>query len=172
MDFWQVIEARHSVRAFDPRADVTPDVVRRRRLHARLDQGRRRSLTLVSAPAGYGKSTLVSHWLEVLDEPCAWLSLDEADGDLRVFLTYVIAAVRTITPAACAKTLSSLDADVLSEVPVLARRLINELDAIETPFILALDDYYTVREPVVHELVNELLEYPPRRLFHANVGER
>ncbi len=68
------------------RPPVAADIVWRRRLHSRLDEGRHRPLTLVSAPAGYGKSTLVSHWLETLDEPCAWLSLDEADGDLRVFL--------------------------------------------------------------------------------------
>ena len=154
------------------RPPVTPDVVPRRRLHAQLDQGRRRSLTLVSAPAGYGKSTMVSHWLETLDEPHVWLSLDETDGDLRVFLTYVIAAVRTIAPAACPETLSSVNADVLPEVPALARRLINELDAIEIPFILALDDYYTVREPVVHELINELLEFPPRPLHLVLISRR
>jgi len=57
-------------------------------------------LTLISAPAGYGKSTLVSCWLESIDLPSAWLSLDEGDNDLHLFLSYMLAAVQTVSPAA------------------------------------------------------------------------
>jgi len=63
-----------------------------------LDQRRQRPLTLVTAPAGYGKSTLVSYWLEACDLPTAWLSLDETDNDLHLFLSYLLAAVQTVSP--------------------------------------------------------------------------
>ncbi len=154
------------------RPPVAADVVRRGRLHDRLDEGRRRPLTLVSAPAGYGKSTLVSHWLETRTEPCAWLSLDETESDLRVFLDYLVAVVRTIAPEACPKTLALRDAEALPEAPVLAGLLINELDAIEAPFILALDDYHRIREPGVHELLSRLLEHPPRPLHLVLISRR
>lgn len=68
------------------RPPVAKDVVRRRELHARLDEGQRLVVSFVSAPAGYGKSTLISHWLESADSPSAWLSLEESDNDLVIFL--------------------------------------------------------------------------------------
>ena len=72
--------------------------VHRRRLLDQLDQRRKRPLTLISAPAGYGKTVLASRWLEASDSPCAWLSLDENDNDLRLFLSYFLAAIQTIFP--------------------------------------------------------------------------
>ena len=74
----------------------------RERLVERLNQGLNdgKRLTLVSAPAGYGKSMLVSSWVESIEQPCAWLSLDETDSDITEFLTYVIAAIRTVEPTA------------------------------------------------------------------------
>ena len=95
------------------RPPVARDHLHRDHLHrdhllARLNQHSHRSLTLVSAPAGYGKSTLMCCWLEECDAPSAWVSLDENDNDLRLFLSYFIAAVQTIFPTACAETLSML----------------------------------------------------------------
>ena len=80
------------------------DYVHRVRLSDYLDQQLERPLTLVSAPAGYGKSTLVSCWLDRCDSPNAWISLDENDNDLRQFLSYFIAAVKTIFPNAVSAT--------------------------------------------------------------------
>jgi LuxR family transcriptional regulator, maltose regulon positive regulatory protein len=85
------------------------------------------ALTLVSASAGYGKTTLVSHWIDTLDRPTAWLSLDEQDDDLAVFLTYVTAALRTLFPAACQDTLALLNARSLPPLAVLVRRFSNDL---------------------------------------------
>ena len=79
---------------------VAGNHLHRQRLLDRLNRHRKRPLTLVSAPAGYGKSTLVSCWLESCDVPSAWLSLDESDNDLRIFLSYFIAAIQTILPDA------------------------------------------------------------------------
>ena len=78
------------------RPSVTNDLLERPHLYAKLDAGRAASLTLVSAPAGYGKSTLVAAWLERSVYPGAWLSLDEDDNNLVDFLSYFVAAIREV----------------------------------------------------------------------------
>ena len=75
------------------RPPVTKDLVPRSHLLERLEYCRQRPLTLISAPAGYGKSTLASSWLGTCECPGAWVSLDDDDSDLRVFLTYMVAAI-------------------------------------------------------------------------------
>src|SRR5919109_1113813 len=75
-----------------------PNVVRRSRLVERLNGGLQGKLTLISAPAGFGKTTLLSEWLARCGRPVAWLSLDEGDSDPTRFLTYLVAALRTIAP--------------------------------------------------------------------------
>ncbi len=75
-----------------------PEVVVRVRLIERMNAGLRGKLTLVSAPAGFGKTTLVSEWIETICQPTAWLSLDEGDNDPIRFLTYFVAALQTIAP--------------------------------------------------------------------------
>jgi LuxR family maltose regulon positive regulatory protein len=130
-----------------------------------MDRGLETSLTLVSAPAGYGKSVLVSHWAESLLEPCAWLSLDSEDSDLKVFVGYLVAAVRTLHPDACPETESLNSAPSSVPMQVLAACLINELDAIDGSLVLALDDYHRIaRSSDVHQLLETLLEHPPRNL--------
>jgi LuxR family maltose regulon positive regulatory protein len=89
------------------------DDVHRVRLSDYLDQQLERPLTLVSAPAGYAKSTLVSCWLDRCDNPGAWLSLDDNDSNLRQFLSYFIAAVKTIFPNAVSATSTLVDAPTL-----------------------------------------------------------
>jgi LuxR family maltose regulon positive regulatory protein len=150
----------------------TADLVLRRRLHERLDAGLAGPATLVSAPAGYGKSTLVSQWVEQRPEPCAWLSLDGPDGSLRTFLAYLTAAIRTAIPGACAETSEFLRAPDLPPLGVLARCLGNEIDAIETRFILVLDDFQNVSDPAVHELLGGLLRHPPRSLHLVLISRR
>jgi LuxR family maltose regulon positive regulatory protein len=83
-------------------------LVPRPHLLERLDQRRQRPLTLVSAPAGYGKSTLMSCWLEACGIPCAWVSLDETDNDLLQLLSYLLAAVQNIFPDAGLEPLHNL----------------------------------------------------------------
>jgi LuxR family maltose regulon positive regulatory protein len=75
------------------RPPVTPDLEQRTRLLTRLDQRRHRPLTLISAPAGYGKTMLASMWLESCGCPSAWLSLDETDNNLHGFVSYLLAAM-------------------------------------------------------------------------------
>ena len=92
------------------RPQVGPELIRRPRLESRLDQGLNGSLILVSAPAGFGKTTLVSQWLDMRGCPTAWLSLHERDSDLEAFLRYVIAAIRTVYADACPATWPLLNA--------------------------------------------------------------
>jgi len=86
------------------RPPVTGEIVCRKRLHEVMDRALDLPLTLVSAPAGFGKSTLVSHWAETLEVPCAWLSLDPGDSDLEVFVSYLLAAIETVVADACPET--------------------------------------------------------------------
>jgi LuxR family maltose regulon positive regulatory protein len=129
-----------------------------------LSQHRQRPLTLVSASAGYGKTTLISSWLESVDSPSTWLSLDENDDDLIGFLTYFIAAIQTIFPEAGRETLALLTAPTLPPLPVLTRSLTNELAQLTDPLILVLDDYHVIREAAIHNLLSELLRYPSRAM--------
>ncbi|MFT5041980.1 MAG: LuxR family maltose regulon positive regulatory protein [Hyphomicrobiaceae bacterium] len=132
----------------------------RQRLLNGLEEGRGLPLVLVSAPAGYGKSTLVAEWLEKSDRPVAWLSLDSGDSDLSVFLRYVVTAIDAVFPGACALTKSALAAPELRPAKVLAAQLANELDAIEASFTLVLDDYHLIEDTAIHDLIGELLRYP------------
>jgi LuxR family maltose regulon positive regulatory protein len=143
------------------RPPVTSDLVRRTRLLEYLEKHRDRPFTLISAPAGYGKSTLASSWVEADDRPCAWVSLDESDSDLRAFLACVVAAVQTVFPDACRETQVLLEAPAPPQVSVLSRHLLNDLDALDEAFSLVLDDYHRVRGAEVHDLLAEVLAHPP-----------
>ncbi len=132
----------------------------RQRLLDQLEESGDLPLVMVSAPAGYGKSTLVAEWLEKSDRPVAWLSLDSGDSDPSVFLRYVVTAVETVFPGGCALTKSALAAPELPPAKALAGQLANELDSIEASFTLVLDDYHLIEGTAVHDLIGELLKYP------------
>jgi len=140
------------------------DIVPRPRLLERLGQHRGRPLTLISAPAGYGKTTLVDSWLDECDCPSAWLSLDEYDNDPAVFLSYLLAAVQSAFPESKLKTLALMEAHSIPPVPVLARSLANDLERLEPTFFLVLDDLHYIREMAVYDLLSELLRHPPRSM--------
>ena len=146
------------------RPRVVSDLVERPRLVGVMNKGLERELTLVSAPAGYGKSTLVTQWLETCERSSAWLSLDRSDSDLVVYLNYFIAAVQTLFPDVGKEVLALLQSPNLPSLQALTATLINDLDPIEQPFILALDDYHLIHDMAVHNLMDELLRYAPRTL--------
>jgi LuxR family maltose regulon positive regulatory protein len=154
------------------RPPLPPDHIPRSQLLDWLSTRCQVPLTLISAPAGYGKTTLASSWLEICEYPSAWLSLDEDDSDLRRFLAYLLAAIRTIFPAAGHAIQAFLSAPNLPPVSALAQYLINDLDEIEEPFILVLDDYHSIRERGVHDLLTEFLHHPPSTMHLALVTRR
>jgi LuxR family maltose regulon positive regulatory protein len=146
------------------RPSLPADVVHRHHLTSRIDDLLDRPLTLVSAAAGFGKSTLASLWLKAWDGPHAWISLDKSDNDLRLFLSYLLAGIRNAFPGTCDKTRSLLQASHLPPVPVLSRYLLNDLNQIEVFFVLVLDDYHEIREKAVHDLMAAFFTHPPRNL--------
>jgi len=171
-DEWAAGKAAAILRTKLRRPPVEENHVLRPHLVERLDQHRRRPLTLVSAPAGYGKSFLISTWLESCDTSGAWLSLDENDNDLRTFTAYFIAAVETVFPGACRKTQALLNDPVLPPMAALATSLLNELELIEQPFILVLDDFHHIQDESVRVLLSELLHHPPQSMHLVLIGRR
>ncbi len=142
-----------------------PDTVPRPRLIDRLNEGRHRTLrvALISAPAGFGKTTLVSEWIATLPPDSvriAWLSLDEADSDLARFLLYFVTAVQTIAPGFGQGILAALQS---SQPPTdaLLTTLLNELAAIPDRFVLVLDDYHTLDSKPIDEALTFLLDHLP-----------
>ena len=147
------------------RPSVTADLVPRARLLELLGGSLHVPLTLVSAPAGYGKSVLVSQWAEQLDFPVAWVSLNGDDSDLRRFLKYLLSAIDSMASGAGRKTASLLTAAELPSVAVLTSHLINELDAIDSPCAIVLDDYHEIDlASPVHRVVDSVLKHPPRNV--------
>jgi len=153
------------------RPPLPVNMVHRPRLTKWLKRHQRQPLTLISAPAGYGKSTLISCWLEAVDRPAAWVSLDEHDNEFGSFLAYFMAAIQTIYPDAAPETQTFLTVTPKPPVAAIAHTLINELDQIEAPFILVLDDYHLIENGEIHDLISELLLHPPRN-FHLVLGTR
>ena len=146
------------------RPQYDTDVVLRPQLYARLEEGLHCPLSLVSAPAGFGKSTLLSAWLQQCPVRSTWLSLDADDNDLNVFLSYFIAAVRVLEPHACAETEALARLPVPAPITVLAHQLINDLDELGERFVLVLDDYDRIDSHAIHELMSILIRRPPRPL--------
>ena len=139
---------------------VPVDLVPRPQLTGWLDERRHRPVTLVSAPAGYGKSTLISSWLDTCNYPHAWLTLDEGDNDLAVFLTYFLAAIRTIFPEAGTNTLALLRAPNPPPLKELVINLSNDINQSGEFFVLVLDDYEVIQNSTVHDFINEFLIHP------------
>ena len=121
-------------------------------------------LVLVIAPAGYGKTTLLSTWLNTCPLPSAWLSLDHQDSDLAVFASYLIAAIQTQFPVFGVETANLLNGMTLPPLAIISRSLGNELFALDQDFVLILDDYHVIRDNAVNELLSDLLRHPPRVL--------
>jgi len=144
--------------------------VRRPRLNGLLDRGRDVPLTLISAPAGSGKTTLICDWLTTCSCPSVWVSLDEGDSDLAVFLGYFVTAIRSVIPDALAKTFSILQVAQLPPTRVLAGLLVNEIESLRDDpaladggrLVIVLDDYHLIQGQTVNELLIELLRFPPR----------
>ena len=110
-----------------------PAVVPRPRLLERLNAGLHRKLTLIAAPAGFGKTTLVSAWVAGCRRPVAWLSLDEGDSDPIRFLAYLVMALRTIAPQIGAGVLGGLQSPQPPPTESLLTALLNEITTLPDP---------------------------------------
>ncbi len=139
-------------------------VVLRPRLDERLNEGLGRRLTLVSAPAGFGKTTLIAEWVAGCALPVAWLSLDEGDSDPGRFLTYLVAALRNVAPGAGESVLAMLESPQPPPVESTLTPLLNELATASTGFVLVLDDYHLVEAKPVDDAVAFLVEHLPPQM--------
>src|SRR5690348_17074566 len=138
-----------------------PKAVSRPRLIERLNEGLHRKLTLISAPAGFGKTTLVAAWIEGIQRPTAWLSLDDQENDPTRFLISFITAVQTIAPTLGEGVLRALQANQPSLPEAMLTALFNDLTTIRDPFVLVLDDYHVIDAQAVDQILTSLVEHLP-----------
>src|ERR1035437_1202499 len=148
-----------------------PNVVLRPRLTARLNEGLHRKLTLVSAPAGFGKTTLVSEWVAACTRPAAWVSLDEGENDPARFLAYVVAALQTIAAGIGAELLAVLQSPQPPPTESILTALLNEITTLPDNFVLVLDDYHVIDSKPVDLALIFLLEHLPPQL-HLVIATR
>jgi ATP/maltotriose-dependent transcriptional regulator MalT len=169
------------MRAFDPLvstklrpSQVRPKLVARPRLTARLERETGRRLTLISAPAGSGKTTLLAGWLEDCaagGRLVAWVSLDEGDNDPARFLSYLVAALRTVREEVGEGVLAALRSPQPPRTDALTGALINELASLSEEVDLVLDDYHLIASEAVHGVVSYMLEHLPPNV-HLVIASR
>ncbi|UQZ36738.1 LuxR family transcriptional regulator [Paenibacillus sp. PK3_47] len=140
-----------------------PDTVLRQRLIDKLQQGLHRSLTLVSAPAGYGKTTLVSEWSGRSGLPAAWLSLEEGDGELSRFMTCLISSLQNLREDFGAGVLAVMQSPVAPPLESILTVLLKAA-AFLGPFLLILDDYHTVNSELIDKAVTFLIDHLPAHI--------
>jgi ATP/maltotriose-dependent transcriptional regulator MalT len=139
-------------------------LIPRPRLSALLDAGLQRQLTLVSAPAGFGKTTLLSTWAQAHstgNSRMAWLTLDEGDDSPRRFWAYVLTAIDRCEPVTSVQALQRLDAPEEFSLEEVLTLLINRLSESTTSWTLILDDYQVIEEPAIHRQLSFLVEHLP-----------
>jgi LuxR family maltose regulon positive regulatory protein len=145
-------------------------IIPRLRLVEQLEAGLRqrggfgRRLTLISAPAGFGKTTLAIDWLQRSKLPVGWLSLDEPDNDPRRFITYLIAAMKQVNENIGQAASAMIQSPKPPPSELLLTALVNEISCSPQPFALVLDDYHVIHTPSIHQQLTFLLEHQPSNL--------
>ena len=151
---------------------VSAELESRVNLMARLERNRHRALTLISAPSGYGKSTLASMWLDASETSGCWVSLDEEDDDPHTFLAYVVTAVRSTFPDIRLQARELLETRAFPPSSTVARILLNDLEQLPQRILLVLDDLHYVRSLGVYEIIAELLRHPSPKLHLVLISRR
>jgi LuxR family maltose regulon positive regulatory protein len=148
-----------------------PNYVARTGILESLDEAINFKLTLVAAPPGYGKSSLLSIWIQEREPPTAWLSLDPDDNDPALFFEYLIAALQTLNPKIGATSLALLQSPQLSSNTAILSSLINDLTTYEKNFVLILDDYHSIEQQEIHDSFNYLIDHMPPQM-HVIIASR
>ena len=148
-----------------------PKVVFRPRLIERLNEGLHRKLTLISAPAGFGKTTLLSEWVASCERPSTWLSLDEGDNDPARFLAYLVAALQTIAANIGKGVLGMLHSPQPPPAELILTALLNEITTVPDNFTLVLDDYHVIDSKPIDDALTFLLEHLPPQM-HLVIATR
>ena len=147
------------------------NLVHRPHLFEKLKKGLHRKLILISAPAGFGKTTALSDWIEKTKIPTAWYSIDSRDNDPTEFLSYIIAGIRKIKSDFGESSQKLLNAPVKSNIESIVGLLINDTIKIEDDFILVLDDFHLINSIEIFEIVKFLMEHMPRQM-HIVISTR
>jgi LuxR family maltose regulon positive regulatory protein len=150
-----------------------PKIVLRPRLIERLNEGLAmgRKLILISAPAGFGKTTLVSEWIASCGRPVAWISLDEGDNDPARFITYLVKALQTIQAGIGEGLLAALQSPEPLQIETILTTLLNEISTIPEDFLLVLDDYHAIDSHPVDQSLAFLIEHQPLQM-HLLIATR
>jgi LuxR family maltose regulon positive regulatory protein len=160
-----------ATKLYIPRA--RPNRVDRPRLIARLDEAMLQPLTLICAPPGFGKTTLLSEWIPRSEKCVAWLSLDETDNDPARFWAYFIGAIRTLDSRLGEHALSLLRAAQRQLPPIesILTALLNDIAAFPDDFALVLDDYHVIETRAIHDALNFLIDHLSRQM-HVILSSR
>ena len=146
------------------------NLVARPRLIKRLDDGRHRKLTLVSAPAGYGKTTLISDWVAHSKDQVAWLSLEEEDKNFVRFISYLVVALQQIEDGIGSDVQTITQSSQSPQVDHLITMLLNEIDACGLEFILVLDDYHLIPNQEIFDAIDFILTHLPPGMHLVLIG--
>ena len=144
-----------------------PDTVSRSRLIQQLNERLQRKLTLIVAPAGYGKTSLTTEWIHTLQvedtfrNRITWLYLEEADSEPIRFLSYMIAALQQVAPEIGGSALRLFEMAQTPPITAVLNELINDLSELENHLMLVLDDYHVISHPEIHEALRYLVEHQP-----------
>ena len=139
-------------------------LISRPRLTAQLDDGFTQPLTLIAAPAGFGKTTLIADWLGQRNLPAAWVSLDAGDDDPARFWSYVIAALEILQPGVGEHALALLNSPETHSAQAILTALINAVATSPVEFGLILDDYHVIDNPQVHAALAFLITHAPPQM--------
>jgi hypothetical protein len=148
-----------------------PGLVSRQHLIQKLDAGQERRLILVSAPAGYGKTTLLAEWVNQQAVSACWVSLDEQDNNPGCFFSYLVASLRSLSIDIKAQNLSEGMEWLRENFSGFLSRVVNQISTKGGPVYLVLDDYHRITNPEIHQALSYLLENLPRNM-HLTIASR
>lgn len=143
---------------------LRPQLVQRTHLVEKLNRGARRRLTLISAPAGFGKTTLLSEWICASEVPAAWISLDKGDNRLAPFIQYLVCALQRIDENVGQTVLGMLRSPQQLPIESIIASLVRDIADISDDCVLVLDDYHAIDTEAIHHFVESLLDYLPAQL--------
>jgi LuxR family maltose regulon positive regulatory protein len=167
MDRSSLEQSKHLLRTKFFIPPIRSSQIARPRLSELIDRGLDRAIILVSAPAGYGKTTLVSNWLKEKNIPSAWLSLDAGDNDPIRFLQYLIAALAPLAPGVEAEAFGMLQGVQIPQFEHIINLLVNELDSFPEPFVLVLDDFHVIHSEAILKILAHFTDHLPPRMHLA-----
>lgn len=148
-----------------------PNLIPRLSLIAWMETAIRRPLTLISAPAGFGKTTLLYDWIQHSQQPVAWLSLDVGDNALSQLWRYGIAALHECYPAIDSHALAVLQAPQPRAIESVLIALINAIAAAPHAVLLVLDDYHVISNAAIHRAITFVIDHAPAQL-HLVIASR